>query len=143
MIDHVWSVICEEAVIDRRSNRVSIHNAIEQITIKGEPKPDAVLQMKLDLISLWIRSNPNEPASGEMRLSFVPPSGDTGLNLVSPIKLSEHERIRNLINIETLPIHEPGRYYFIVEQRVNTDEWKRVAAIPITIIFEPLEQEEG
>ena len=143
MIDHVWSVLCARAIIDKQTNSISIHDVIEQITIKGEPASNGLLPMQFDLVSFWIRSNPKEPTIGEMRMSFISPSGDKKMGLEGPIKLTDHERIRNIIRIENLPIHEPGRHYFTLEQKVDNDDWKQVAAIPLSVVFEPLEEKIG
>lgn len=140
MIDHIWSIVCARAIVDRETGSVSLHEVIEQINIKGEPESDKVLPVVFDLITYWIRSNSDEPENGEMRLSFSSPSGEVKLGYSSVIDLTKHERSRNILRIENLPIQEPGRHYFNIEQKIDDDNWRQVAAIPISVKFVPLDE---
>ena len=142
MIDHVWTVLCSRAVVDQETNNVSIQNAIEQINIVGEPKPDAVIPKRFEVVTLFARSAPEVPCRGELRLTYRSPSDEILGTFERPINLLKHERLRARMRFEGLPAGEPGRYYFDVELRnEGEDEWHRVAAIPLMIVFKPLDEE--
>ena len=134
MIDHVWTVVCSRAVIDRESNNVSIQNVIEQITIQGEPLPDGWLGIEMTAISLWARSAPDTPARGKMRLSFVSPSGVELGSFEGKINLNEHPRSRNIFRFTKLPLKENGWHYFRVYLQIN-GEWQEIGKIPLEVSF--------
>ena len=61
MIDHVWTVLCSHAVIDRDSNSVSLLDVIEQLNIGDEPSPEGRIISSLDLMTLWAREDIDRP----------------------------------------------------------------------------------
>lgn len=138
MIDHIWTVICSRAVIDQRSRNVSIQSVVEQLNINAVPEPDFVLNIKLEAVSFWVRTDPDISSRGQTRLSFLTPSGDSLGSFESEIDLSEHERGRTIIHFDQLPIQTPGRHYFRIELRSEGEsEWNNVAAIPLMVVFTP------
>ena len=74
MIDHIWTVICSRAVIDQRSRNVSIQSVVEQLNINAVPEPDFVLNIKLEAVSFWVRTDPDISVRGYTRLFFITPS---------------------------------------------------------------------
>ena len=138
MIDHIWTVICSQAIIDQRSRNVSIHNVVEQLNINSILEPDFVLNIGLEAVSFWVRTDPDISVRGHTRLSFLSPSGDSLGSFESEIDLSEHERGRTIIHFDQLPIQTPGRHYFRIELRSEGEsEWNNVAAIPLMVVFTP------
>jgi hypothetical protein len=143
MIDHVWTVVCSRAVIDRESNNVSLQNIIEQITIGGEPMPDAMVPIPLEVMTLWVRANTDIPSRARTRLTFLSPSDTVLGSAESEVDLSEYERYRVRMHFQGLPVTEPGRYTFHMElQNEGESEWHQVAAIPLRIIFMPPDTEQ-
>jgi hypothetical protein len=142
MIEHVWSVLCSRAVVDRYSNNVSMQNVVEQISISEEPRPDAVLGSQMDLITFWTRAGNDEPGRGESRVYVISPSGERRPSIEQKVDLTKHARLRNRLTIQMLKVAESGRYSFVVEYRNHGDEdWTRVASVPLQVIFEPPEPE--
>jgi hypothetical protein len=140
MIDHVWTVVCSRAVVDSESNNISLQDVIEQIEIHGEPIPNGVLPIVLDVATLWTRSSPDEPSSGHTRLTFLSPSGEALSTLEADLDLSKHERHRSRMRFQGLTLRESGRHYFRVELRGEDEtEWHQVAAVPLEIAFKPPE----
>jgi len=138
MIDHVWTVLCSRVVIDKTTNNVSIQEAIERITVPGEPDPKVAIQFPMQLVTLWVRSQPDQPARSQARLTFLSPSGEQLIEVDLPLDLTEHERLRTPAQIGALPAPEAGRYYFYLDLQIEGEnDWKRVAAIPLTIRFDP------
>lgn len=140
MIEHVWSVVCSKAVTDRETNSVSLQTVLEQLNVKGEPKPDNLVPMQFDVMSLWSRSDDNKPCKGRMRMTYVSPSGKVLITTEGKINLLNTERFRSKIHSHGIPIGERGRYKFIVElQQEGEREWNQVARIPFTVVFSPIE----
>lgn len=136
MIDHVWTVVCSRAVIDRESNNVSLQNIIEQINIKGEPIPDTAVAIQLEVVTLWARANTDGPSRGSTHLTLLSPSGKALGSFESEVDLSEYQRFRTRTHFQALPVTESGRYNFRVElQNEGESEWHQVAMVPVEIAF--------
>lgn len=136
MINHVWSVLCSTAIIDRDTNLVSLINILEEITVNDEPKAGGVLPIALDILSLWTRSNPGEPCRGRSRITLIGPDEKATNQIETEIDLTTHERLRARGHFEGLPASEPGINFFQVElQTEGREDWETVARIPLKIIF--------
>ncbi len=137
MIDHVWTVLCSRSVIDVDSNSVSIQDVIEQITVNAEPVSGGFLPIPLEIITLWARKEDEEPAKGIERLTFVQPSKKESVISEGEVDLSRAERHRHRIRLPGLPLSETGRHLFRVEIKEDDDQWHKVAAIPLSVRFQP------
>jgi hypothetical protein len=141
MIEHVWSVLCSRAVVDRFSNNVSLENVIEQITIPGDPTPELRIPMAFDLLSFWVRAKDDEPSRGTQRVSVILPSGEVKFTGEYEINLESHPRGRVKVFFPELPVPIEGRYIFRVEiKNDNEDAWNKVAEIPLQIYFKKPEE---
>jgi hypothetical protein len=145
MIDHVWTVVCSRAIVDRSSNNVSIQNVLEQFSVRAEPKPDALIAVPFEVMTLWARSDFSVPASGSERLTLYSPSGvKIGERVFALDLMGNVRRYRTRASFNGLPASEPGRYAFRVElQEGDDDEWRAVAAVPLEVIFEQPEPDQG
>jgi hypothetical protein len=142
MIDHVWTVVCSSAVIDRETNNISIHNVIERLTIHAEPVPDGALPIQLHIASLWARSDFAQPAKGTARMTLHTSSGPRQDRPELDVNLMEHSRARTIWKVGSLPVPGPGRYTFRIDFKPeNGTRWKRVAAVPLEVVFEPPKEE--
>lgn len=138
MILHVWTILCSNSVIDIESNNVSIQNVYEQLTLKGDPKPDGKASLPMELVSLWTREDLETPTSGEARISYLQPSGKESELITYPIDLEEYHRARSRVHIGAIPVPEPGRYKFYIEYRLSGSVvWQQVAQIPLEVTFRP------
>src|SRR3990172_12916422 len=136
MIDHVWTVLCSRSVIDIETNNVSIQDVIEKLNIPGDPKPDGLLAIPFEIISLWARSDPKHPDQGVERIAFITPSGKSTVVAESPINLSAAERHRNRVKFPGLPIAEEGRHFFQIEFKLDDGEWIKATPLPLSILFD-------
>ncbi|RJP52023.1 MAG: hypothetical protein C4586_03585 [Anaerolineaceae bacterium] len=136
MIKHIWSVLCSRSVIDIDTNNVSIQDIVEQVNINAEPVADGFLPIPLELVTLWERKDSDKPAKGIERITFVTPSGKSNIVSEAEIDLSNAERHRHRVKFPGVPLSEAGRYYFNVEIKNDNNEWNKVAAIPLKVIFQ-------
>ena len=139
MIDHVWTVLCSHAVIDRDSNDVSLLDVVEQVNIRDKPSPDGGMLTPLDLMTLWARADLDRPAQGQGRVTFLSPSDEVNDGPFEyDIDLSQHGRNRSRGRFRALHIGGSGRHVFRVELRNEGEtEWRKVADIPLEISFTP------
>lgn len=144
MINHVWSVLCSRAVVDRDSNNVSLENIFEQFQVNAEPKPGGFIGIPFHIMSLWIRADENTPAKANTKLILVSPSKEIINSFESEIDLTNHERFRNKAEFTGIPASESGRYIFQVAiQQAGSENWSVVAEIPLSVNFNLPEQAEN
>jgi len=105
----------------------------------AKPMPKGILPIHLDLVSLWIRSDSEQPESGISRITFVSPSAKVMAISEPNIDLLKTERARNVVQFEGIPLEESGRYLFRVELKSSDDEWLQVASVPLSVTFAPPE----
>jgi hypothetical protein len=136
MINHIWTVVCTDVVIDSRTNNLSMHNVLEQITVMGEPKQETAIPLNHAVVTLLENVEKNTLWIGMIRLSFITPSGKEIIKLESGVNLSEHKRYRHIGNIQGLPTVEPGRHVYRVELRSESEnEWTFICDIPLELSF--------
>jgi hypothetical protein len=143
MIQHVWSVLCSRSLIDRETNNITLFEAIEQVKIGRRPPrqenapEEGLLPIRVELVTLWIRSPDNEPTQGRTRSAFVRPSGVMTEAIVEhDIDLRTNLRNRHRHRFAGIPVREGGRHVFRVDVWNDTrGDWEEVAAVPLEIIF--------
>jgi len=155
MIDHVWSVLCQRATIDKDSNLISLLNSIEQLEVQAEiveltasgpvpvvgeraSIPISVVPIEAEVVSLWARRDVHQSAHGLGRLMWEDPAGkQTALGNGFDIDLTQFERLRTRVRLNGLPVSGWGRYYMVVEYRESEGDvaWRAAARLPLTIVL--------
>jgi hypothetical protein len=136
MIEHVWSILCSASIIDSNSNNVSLINVVEQLTLSPDASFPLEIMIGLEIVTLWILSDPDQPAKGKSRLVFVNPSGEESELGQAEIDLTSFIRFRQTARIQGLPLKEPGRHIFRVEYANDADgDTQVVANIPLDIFI--------
>lgn len=138
MIEHVWSVLCQNTVVDNETGSVSLLNVLETITIFGEPKGELKLPVNYEVFSEWVRADEKQPVKGTMRLFFCNPENDCKQQLELPVDLSEHLFARTRIKLNGLTINTSGRYKFLIELKIDgSNQWDLKATLPLMVMFAP------
>lgn len=142
MVEHIWSVLCSRAVIDRDTNNATLIDVVEQIVINGIPQepgsPALILPAMMNLVSLWRREDADRPVQALGRVRLRSPGGDVIKDFTFPIDLQKAPRSRINGKIAGLPVPMAGTYRFLVEWRENEDsDWQQVASIPLEVVFKP------
>lgn len=142
-IDHIWTVVCSSSVIDRDANNLSLLNVIEQLRIQGSYQPGGAVLVKLDVVTLWVRRDPDMPCEGHARLVLLSPTNKALREKPFSIDLQEHMRFRSRIHFDALPVGGNGRHLFQLElQNAQDDGWQRVAQVPVWVEFVPEKTDE-
>lgn len=137
---HVWTVLCKRALVDERTNSVSLIDAIEGVTGKGPAPKPAILPFEATLAQLWARSEVGEPEKGRARMRILSPKGKELHSSEYEVDLSAHERRRHFLSMQGLPYEEAGRYEMVSEMELD-DAWKEVSRYPVDIAVEVVEQD--
>lgn len=143
MINHIWTVLCSKSITDQESNNISLLEVLEQLTIAGPPTP-GVVPVRFEVVTLWGRSDTDQPSRGHARLLFLTPSDTVTGEHEHDIDLSVYQRTRNRTLMTGLPVQETGRHHFRVQLRDEGEtEWRDVADIPLQVSLEPSEGRRG
>jgi hypothetical protein len=131
-VEHVWTVVCQQRIDDKRSNNVSLINILEQVAFVSEKELNAI-PISLDVVTMWRRSRLDQPEQATARLSLMAPDEQVLLTQEYAVDLSAIQRLRASGEFNGLPFHGTGTYRFIMELQEN-GEWHTVASIPVDVI---------
>ncbi len=133
---HLWSIICERSSIDYESNNLSLFNCLEQlqVTIDKSKQKDGeqlIIPLAFQLFSLWELEN---ETMIELTIEVVDPDGSIINSLEAPFPIKgSFKRFRSRINIPGLPITISGRYLMRLKRKLQDNEFKVEAELPIEI----------
>ena len=136
MIEHVWTVVCRQAVVDKESNTMSMQAVLENIEIFGEPEEGKMVPMQFDVASLWSRTSENVPSAGIVRIELISPTGNKLLASKDiEVNLLETERHRTIVHFQGMPVGVAGRHTICVELQEEGSGVSAIASVPIMIKF--------
>lgn len=131
-IQHLWSLVCERAIVDAATNNISLTNVLEEIQVT--PNPEAKLgsgigtnneisvPITFNLVSAF-RKLVSVEYNGEVRTSIIDPSNKI-INVNSHIvKIPANaKRFRGIIGFQGFKLTGPGDYKFLIEIKENTEK---------------------
>lgn len=90
--------------------------------------------LELELITLWVRSDPEAPIFGRYRVDIQLPNGDVkeAAAATLDIDLQSFQRVRSRVGIGALPYAGVGRYEFLVK-RESGEDWEIVGQVPFDL----------
>jgi hypothetical protein len=145
MIEHIWTVLCSQSVVDKDTNNISLFNVMEQLVITGPPVPEGqvgLIPLNLEVVSLWNRANETQPNRGQVHLRLIDPSGNSlGIEIEYMADVSIHTRARTIAKIAGLSFRGPGVYQFCVQFLPEGETvWKDIVRIPLQITLGLIQQ---
>ena len=137
MIEHIWSILCQNCVVDRATNTISLIEAVEDIGI-ALPPPVAgevgIIPIHCALVSNWERRPTDQPTRGVAKFRSVRPTGDFEKEQEYAIDLSSTPRARTVARISGISFRELGRHVFEISMKEDgVSDWTKVAALPFNI----------
>ena len=141
MIRHIWTVLCQIASFDSISNNVSLLSILETITPLSTLDAEHPIALQAELVSMWRREQPDQPALGQVRIHFTYPNGVDAPSIVLDLDLSKSYFHRTSLQIPGLLISSTGMYTFKVEYQTEGEtDWHLVAEIPLIVATQELPQ---
>jgi hypothetical protein len=143
MPDLIWAVACERVITDVESNKVTLVDVLENVTLRTErdhfeeelrraleagKKP--MVEAPLIVIAFWVRSNLDEAEIGQARLRAVAPDGSE-LVMGVDVNLTDYTRLRTKLIVNRLPWGGEGVVWLNVERLDAPDKWSTLARIPV------------
>ncbi len=134
MLDHLWSIVCQSSSIDDETNRLSLFNVIENITINGEEGQRILAPLQFDIVSSWLRKDISEPVHATMKITYTSPEGESILQQEIAFEITKTPLHRTRIHFPNIPVITSGCYKFIVDLKVGAENvWCTVATIPLFV----------
>lgn len=140
---HLWTIVCLRAVLDRYTNRLSLLEVIDELTIvAGQKVPSsleekAALPLHLEVATQWERSDLKIPEGGEYRIELVTPTQETGAVGELRVDLTAAPRSRVILRFDRLPLAGLGRYRFVVHKKEDgQSDWEVVDEVPLYLKLE-------
>ena len=137
----IWAILCQNTIIDQRSNNISLIEVIEELTVPVPPpelmtEGDGELSMLVDgnLVILWTRSDLNVPEKAQTRSRIISPNGGEAQSGDFEIDLTEIVRARVIGRIAELPpLTQTGEYTIKIETKVDDSEWQEEFELPLWV----------
>ena len=135
----LWAILCQNAVIDRDTNTVSLFNVVEEVTVPVAPPSGdismlpGVVPATFELVILWSRSETDEPELGMGRIALISPDSTSSTPHELNIDLTQYLRWRSRIKFPGLPITGEGTYTFQIEFKSESSDWVQVFELPLRV----------
>lgn len=143
----LWAIFCQQAVVDRFTNHVSVINQFDEIhpvrqgaqkaKVQGGAKPRIVAAFQCALVSLWEREKPTRSESTELKVDLVGPKSERLAQFKALLDLRKHARTRQLTNMPGIPLQGEGTYRFILRCRDGI-KWRRMGIVTFEVKFQEL-----
>lgn len=133
-MNHAWTILCRRTLTDANTNTLSIIDTVELIEFETNEEINA-LPIELEIVSLWWRTNPEEPENGKGRTQIVyPPTNESLINIPYDIDLTKASRHRLLGKFVGIPFAGSGIYEIVIQILDETANiWQTVATLPLEI----------
>lgn len=138
---NIWSILCSRALIDQRTNAMSLIDCVDEITINFRTPeemqaPDKNIPIAFEIVSLW--HNDSEKDKERLLpylLEIYDPKGEKIGEFKNEAKFEAGKtRLRTITGINGLKLTVEGKYLFQVKQNVEGKDIL-VVEIPIDVRF--------
>lgn len=141
-MQHMWTIPCRVAIIDRTTNNVSLIDIVEEVTVAHPDAEPAAgvpgVPMLFDIMTLWRRENPDQPETGFSKMSLLSPQGAVLVEAETDVDLRTFKRCRATTKLVGIPVAGPGTYQFRVERRADSSmPWEEVGRVPLDVTVDP------
>ena len=149
MARHLWSVLCDQSVVDKDDNQVSLISVTERLTFHQTPEEyeqlDEALQeaqgqdkgvlvpVNLHLVSMWIRSDPEVSESVPLRYRVTASDGWRFPDVEGEIDLQSSDGFRARWKLTTFLFRGFGRYWISIQHKPGK-AWQTAARIPLEVV---------
>ena len=137
----IWAILCQNTIIDQRSNNVSLIEVIDELAAPAPP-PDLMTEtieepsilFDANLVVLWARSDLDIPEKAQARSRIIAPNGGEARSGEVEIDLTDIMRARAIGRITTFPpFTQVGEYTIKIETKSNDAEWQQVFELPLWV----------
>lgn len=136
-IKNVWSILCQKAHIDSRTNLISLLDVLEQINIElkeklpSNSKKPLLFPISTTFASYWQILPEYKNKQIDMIVKICSPDGDILGSSELKFK-TEKDYHRTLVDFPQLPITTAGLYLFEVYIKYGKEE-KKICTVPLVV----------
>jgi hypothetical protein len=144
----LWAIFCQQAVVDRFTNHISVINQFDEIhpvrpqaaaaqkpKAQGGAKPRVAAAFQCALVSLWEREKPTRSESTEMKVDLLGPKREKLAQFKVILDLRKHARTRQLTNMPGVPLAGEGTYRFVLRCRDGV-KWRHTGVVAFEVKFQ-------
>lgn len=134
---HVWTVVCQQSLEDKKSNNYSLIETLNRVSFKGDIPPERPVNLPFTyhVVSQWIRSNEYDNHLYPARLRILSPENDELVAAEITVNLKEHDNFRTRFGIDTFRYTENGIYEFEMSY-LQGDDWIVATLVPLKVTHE-------
>lgn len=140
MIQHIWSVLCQNCLIDKTTNTISLIEVVEDLGLPGPSLPvgeQGLIPIQCSLVSNWERVPSNQATRGTVKFRTIRPTGECEREQEYSVDLSSTPRSRTIARISGISFREEGRHVFEIHvKEEGGSDWTKVASIPFNITIQ-------
>jgi hypothetical protein len=138
---HIWSILCQDLVIDSKTGLLSLFKCVEGITFVADKSKKPIdskssFKVNLNLVSFWSVEDTKKDNVFKLKVELLDPAGKVPMpNFEKEITVKKGKlRFRNFIVIPRLSITKSGKYYFKIWKKESRDNsFKLIAELPVDI----------
>ena len=139
-----FSILSKNVIVDKKTNQLSIINILEEAQFTADPLPQpnewTLFPLELQLVTMFIRSDPEVPEHTEARIRVSAPSGEIFTTSVKfPVSLTESRFNRNITRFSQTPIFSTGQHDYIIDLLDDNGEWNEAFRAPVFLTLTELE----
>lgn len=136
---NIWSVLCQESSVDLKTNKTSLFNCIDEITLNFFKKADMNntaknIQMPFEIASLWLK-DVGDTNNFKILIDFCDPKDNVLKSFEQDFSFENNKKkLRTFIKINSMTITTEGVYKIKLNYQQKT-KTKLAAELPIDVIF--------
>jgi len=136
-MQHIWSVLCEQSLIDSDTHLISLVNCIEEIEVgyEGTFEGKISVPVKFQLASFWAKDNNTEADELDLKIEIVNPDKNVVISFTNKFPVAkEFIRFRTRMNIQGMDITMAGRHLIrLLKKEAGSADFAVVSEAPIDI----------
>jgi hypothetical protein len=131
MPKHVWTMCCENVVVDARTNNASLINLVEQFNVLARAP---VIAFRLFIASYWQRTEEEGPLTFRCRFSWRGGEGEPSLIAETEAVIEAEKRgSRLFLEVDRLEFRGPGDYCIVTELEGAHAAFEVVSTYPVMV----------
>jgi hypothetical protein len=136
MIEHVWSVLCERILVDRKNTSASYINTFNAIPVRSVDKKTGEISLRPFIIVTKLHKTDTKDQTLSTRFSLKLDEDQTLMEIAKEDENLDGRTIFAELNIEInqMTVKQEGDYRLLVDIKSGSGKrWKNVASIPFIV----------
>lgn len=132
---HIWTVLCQNSIVDQETQNLSLINVLESIRFVMQADVVTAIPFQGTIVTFWVRNEIDKAERGKVRVNIISPDGKVFKGDGIEIDLTNFVRLRFIYQIRGMHYTENGIYNFVIQSlNEKTEKWKTVTSIPLELI---------